>query len=116
MMRDIVAKLLNSQEGIVLFVVMIMIGTNVLLMSALKVLGWIKDKTETQADNKLHALLSKGASVLSKVLAFLSANSALLPPKAKAELDKKEWLQSGPEAQAVAESIAEKLKQEESKE
>jgi hypothetical protein len=90
-MRDVIAKMLNSQEGIVLMIVMIMIGTNIALTGAKKILAWLKDKTESKADDKAYEIVSKVLSALDKVLEFASANSQALPPKAKAELEKKEW-------------------------
>jgi hypothetical protein len=85
-MKDIVAKLLNSQEGILMIIVSVMIGTNILLTSLRKCLGWIKDKTETHADNKAYDLIVKVLSYSDKALEFMSANSTALPAKAKAEL------------------------------
>jgi hypothetical protein len=104
-MKDIVAKLLNSQEGILMIIVSVMIGTNILLTSLRKCLGWIKDKTETHADNKAYDLIVKVLSYSDKALEFMSANSTALPAKAKAELDKGEW-----KSVSAAESIPQEEK------
>lgn len=101
-MHEIVAKILGNLDGSIALIVTVVIGLNVLLMSLLKFLGWLKDKTESKADDKAHAFLNKLLGHTLRALAFASANSAAFPPKAKAELDKGEW-----EVRGLAESTKE---------
>lgn len=92
-MKEVIANLLNSQEGILLTIVTVMIGTNILMTCAKKFLGWVMVKTENKIDDKAYEVVAKVLSVLNKGLEFASANSDALPPKVKAELAKKEWQQ-----------------------
>lgn len=90
-MKDLIAKLLNSQEGILTIVIMTVICMNIVLTAAKKVLSRIKDKTESKTDDKAYEVITKVLSALNKVLEFASANSDALPPKVKAELAKQDW-------------------------
>jgi hypothetical protein len=91
MMHDIVAKMLNNQAGILTLMITVIVGFNVCLTSLKKTLGWIKDKTETKADDRAYELIAKLLGWTDKALEFASANSQALPPKAQAELAKEEW-------------------------
>lgn len=114
-MSDALSKVLGSVEGPVFVIVLVVIGLNVLLTSLKKSLGWLKDKTETKADDRAHAIVVKVLLVLDRLLEFASANSAALPARAKAELAKGEWKVDPAtdfDPDALAESVAEKLKSE----
>jgi hypothetical protein len=90
-MQELLAKLMGSQEGLIVAVVMIMIGVNIALTSARKFLGWLHLKTESKVDDKAYVVVSRILGWSDKALQFMSANSAMLPAKAKAEIDRNEW-------------------------
>jgi uncharacterized membrane protein YbjE (DUF340 family) len=89
--KELVAKALSSQEGLIYFVILVMIAVNVALTSAKKFLGWLHKKTESKLDDRAFEIVSQVLRGLSLGLEFISANSEALPAKAKAELDKGEW-------------------------
>lgn len=97
-MEEFISKALNSHEGILLLIIVVVVGLNVAMTSLKKFLGWLKDKTVSKADDKAYVVISKILSWSDKALEFASANSSSLPPKIKAELDKKEWKQEEPKA------------------
>jgi hypothetical protein len=47
----------------------------------------VKDKTAVTWDNALSDSLGKVLSIVSKILEFASANSTVLPPKARKEIE-----------------------------
>lgn len=90
-MHDAIAKMLNSQEGLLTLAIIVIVGVNVSLTGLKKFLGWLKGKTESKADDNAYNVVVKVLGWLDKALEFASANSHALPAKAKAELDKGEW-------------------------
>jgi len=62
--------------GLIGIVVMVAICLNVLLAAIQKVLDIIKDKTATQVDNKIAAIIAKITSLLSKAIDVIGMNRA----------------------------------------
>lgn len=79
-------KISQSAEGIMLISVMTMIATNLVLTGTSKVLGYLKDKTATQLDNKAFEVINRLLGALHKAIDYVSANASHLPPKVVDEL------------------------------
>lgn len=65
-------SLMNMIEGwpIVAQVLSAMVGFNLVIVGIVKILDVFKDKTKTDADNKLHALLSRLQSLIGALAAY----------------------------------------------
>lgn len=61
--------------GLIAVIIAVMVGLNMILMGAHKILGAIKDKTESKADDKAFEVIGKISSGAQKVIDFVSANS-----------------------------------------
>ena len=86
-MKELLTKLLANLDTAILVIVMVVISVNVILTAFKKVVDRFKDMTATNLDNKASEVAGKILSVASKVLEFASANSSVLPPKARAEIE-----------------------------
>lgn len=84
-----IAGLLQSKEGQVAVAVTAVYAINATLTGVKKGLEKIKDKTETKLDDQAYALVSKVIGWSDTAIAFLTANTTYLPPKAKAIVDNK---------------------------
>lgn len=67
-------EFIQSQGGLIATVLAVSLGLNILLTGVYNFLGFLKDKTSGDGDNKLHAKLEKIISVIQKVVEFLSGN------------------------------------------
>lgn len=86
-MKDLVTKLLTNTDSVLLVVALVVIGLNILLTALKKIVDLVKDKTAVTWDNALSDTLGKILGGISKVLEFASANSNVLPPKTRAEIE-----------------------------
>lgn len=68
------SELIQQNGGLLGFVVMVAMALNLLLSGVSKFLDFIKDKTKTEADNKVAAIIHKIAAVLQKIIDWSSAN------------------------------------------
>lgn len=87
-MSEWISKLLESKEMQVAFTVACVYVLNAILTGIKDGLARIKDKTESKFDDNAHDLIVKVLNVVDKVIAFLTANKAALPPKAREEVEK----------------------------
>jgi len=85
-MLEMISKYLSTQEHPIAIAVACVYGLNALLTGLKILLDRIKDKTEGKFDDKLDAIITTALSWSTKAIGFLTANSAILPPKAKDEL------------------------------
>ncbi len=90
-MQEKIKLIFVNLDGLIFVVALVMIGLNIAMMSLSKFLGWLKDKTESKLDDKAYEVVTRVLRASQVALSYASANSALLPPKAKAEIEKKEW-------------------------
>ena len=75
---NLLLELIQNPEkfaGLITIILAVLVGFNMVLVGISKILGAIKDKTQSQLDNKLFAFLSKIAGFSQKVADFISANS-----------------------------------------
>lgn len=89
-MLEFLQTFLAGKESTIVMTLAIVYGTNAVLTGVKKMLGRIKDKTESQVDDKIYGVLDKVVGAVDKVIEFLTANSQALPGKAKEELEKKD--------------------------
>jgi hypothetical protein len=87
---DTIKELLTSQEGLLVKIIAVMLAVNVFLTGLKKAIDFFKDKTETTFDNKVSEIIGTILGLLSKGIGLLTSNTAVLPDKAKAELEKKD--------------------------
>jgi hypothetical protein len=69
-------ELIETNGGILGFIVMVAMALNLLLSGVSKFLDFIKDKTKNETDNKIAAIVHKIAAVLQKIIDWSSANRA----------------------------------------
>jgi hypothetical protein len=74
-------EFIQSQGGLIATVLVVSLGLNVLLTGVYNFLGFIKDKTSGDGDNKAHAQLEKIIAIVQKVVEFLSGNPENKPKK-----------------------------------
>lgn len=86
-MKDIIANILGSKEGLITTIITVIVGINILLTGLKKLVDYMKDKTGSKIDNDISNFLGMILGWISKGLEFLSANSTALPPKAKQEIE-----------------------------
>lgn len=86
-MKDLIAKLLTNLDTTLFVIVMVVISVNVILTAFKKVVDKFKDTTATTLDNKASDIVGKILAAISKILEFASANSSVLPPKARKEIE-----------------------------
>lgn len=55
-------------------IIMVVMGINIMLSAAGKILDMVKDKTESNTDNKALVIVNKIAAVLTKLLDWTGAN------------------------------------------
>lgn len=72
-----IQKIMEFLQGnsVVALIISAVIAFNILITGLKKALEYIKDKTASTVDNKLYDFINKVASVLDKVVEFISANS-----------------------------------------
>lgn len=85
-----ISGLLANFDPAVAMMLVYVIALNVALTGVKKALDKVKDKTQNDWDNKISDAIGKVLGLLSKILEFASANSVILPPKAKAEIQNKD--------------------------
>ncbi len=86
-MKEWISNMLASKEGQIAAAVAAVYALNAVLTGLKKGLARIAPKTETQLDDKALAMVSKAATVIDKVIEFMTANSTALPGKAKEEAE-----------------------------
>lgn len=67
-------EFISQNGGVLSLVVMVAITLNFILSGISKGLEVFKDKTATELDNKVYAILNKVASVLQKIIDWSSGN------------------------------------------
>lgn len=75
---NLLIELISNPEkfaGLITIILAVLVGFNMVLVGLSKILGAIKDRTATNADNKLFAVISKVSGFSQKVVDFISANS-----------------------------------------
>lgn len=66
-------EFIDANGGLIATIVVVVMALNALILGLHKGLELIKDKTKTDADNKLHAATTKIVSVAQKILELLAA-------------------------------------------
>lgn len=87
---NFISQMLSGVDPIMAKVLMYVVAFNVGLTGVKKAVDKIKDRTESQWDNKVSDALGFACGWLSKVLEFASANSSNLPAQSKQEIEKKD--------------------------
>ncbi|MEO5348852.1 MAG: hypothetical protein H7836_04325 [Magnetococcus sp. YQC-3] len=82
---------MNLQNLSIDQILMLVMGVNTSLTMIQKVLFFLKDKTDSKADDKLYELLSKGLGGLSLIVEFLSANTIKNQIKEVEETGRPKW-------------------------
>lgn len=86
-MKELLTKLLSNLDTALLVCALVVVCVNTLLTALKKVIDKVKDLTPTDLDNKAAVIVGKILAVTSKILEFASANSSVLPPKARKEIE-----------------------------
>lgn len=75
---QVLVELVSNPEkfaGLITVVIAVMVGFNMMLMGLHKILGAVKDKTQSKVDDKAFEVLGKVTGVAQKAIDFISANS-----------------------------------------